>query len=54
MDRFDLEEHLLDAHKLDDTYIDGADDEELEGAHEEAHRVGQLIWREHSHTEASR
>jgi hypothetical protein len=54
VNRWDLEDHLLKEHKLDDTDPAAAADEELEKAHGEAHRVGQLIWREHSHTEASR
>jgi hypothetical protein len=52
MDRWELEEHLLDEHKFDDTAVTDRDDEDLEQDHREAHRVGQLIWNPHEHQEA--
>jgi hypothetical protein len=51
MDRWDLEDHLVNEHKFDDVAVEpqNRDDEELEQDHQEAHRIGQLIWNPHTH-----
>lgn len=51
---WDLEDHLIDAHKFDDTAVEYRDEEDLEADHEEAHRAGQLIWTPHTHDPAPR
>jgi hypothetical protein len=50
VNRWELEDHLIEEHLFDDTSeLRDAEDEDLERDHAEAHRVRQLIWNPHTH-----